>query len=83
MRFIPTALHGVADYVVGLFLAGLPIYFGWPDRTRATFVALGLVVIVYSAFTDYEFGVFRYLRVRFHLFSTRYLASRCWHYLSC
>jgi hypothetical protein len=68
MRFIPTALHGIVDYVVGLVLAGLPLYLGWPARAQATFIAIGLVVIGYSAFTDYEFGVFRYLRVRLHLF---------------
>jgi hypothetical protein len=68
MRFIPTALHGVVDYIVGLFLAGLPLYLGWPARAQATFIAIGLVVIGYSAFTDYEFGVFRYLGGRLHLF---------------
>jgi hypothetical protein len=68
MRFIPTALHGVADYTVGLFLAGLPVYLGWPARAQATFIAIGFFVMAYSAFTDYEFGVVRYLRVRFHLF---------------
>ena len=67
MRFIPTALHGLADYVVGLIVAGLPFYFGWTGASRVTFVTLGVLVICYSLLTDYELGLVRVLRIRFHL----------------
>lgn len=67
MRFIPTALHGVADYIVGLLLACLPLLFGWSGAERFVFIPLGLFVALYSACTDYELGLYRFLRIRFHL----------------
>jgi hypothetical protein len=68
MRFVPTSVHGVADYVVGLLLVAFPIFLRWPETARLCFMAMGLFTIFYSAVTDYEFGVYRYLRIRFHLF---------------
>lgn len=67
MRFIPTALHGAADYIVGLLLACLPLLLGWSGAERFAFIALGLFVILYSACTDYELGLYQFLRIRFHL----------------
>jgi hypothetical protein len=67
MRFVPTAAHGLADYVVGLIVVGLPFYFGWTGASRFTFVTLGVLVICYSLLTDYELGLVRVLRIRFHL----------------
>jgi hypothetical protein len=67
MHFIPTTAHGLADYVVGLIVVGLPFYFGWIGTGRIAFVTLGLLVICYSLLTDYELGLVRVLRIRFHL----------------
>jgi hypothetical protein len=67
MRFIPTAAHGLADYVIGLIIAGLPFYYNWTGAPRVAFVALGVLVICYSLLTDYELGLIRVLRIRFHL----------------
>jgi hypothetical protein len=58
MRFIPTTAHGLADYIVGLVVVGLPFHFGWTGTSRIAFVTLGFLVICYSLLTDYE---------RFHL----------------
>lgn len=66
MRFIPTRLHGFADYAVGALVIALPFYFGWLGPGRIAFIAIGAVVIVYSGLTDYELGLVRYLRIRFH-----------------
>lgn len=67
MRFLPTMLHGILDYIVGLVTIGLPFVLGLQGSQRWTLIALGVAVIVYSALTDYEAGVVRYLRIRFHL----------------
>lgn len=67
MRFIPTAIHGAADYIVGLLLACLPLLLGWSGAGRHVFVGMALFVIIYSACTDYELGLYRFLRLRFHL----------------
>jgi hypothetical protein len=67
MRFIPTTVHGLADYVVGFIVMGLPFLFSWTGASRVTFVTLGILVICYSLLTDYELGLIRVLRIRFHL----------------
>ena len=67
MRFIPTLVHGVIDYIVGLVVIALPFMLGFQGATRLTLVALGIIAILYSLITDYELGAVRYLRVRFHL----------------
>jgi hypothetical protein len=67
MRFIPTTAHGLADYIVGLIVMSLPFLFGWTGATRVTFASLGILVICYSLLTDYEFGLIRVFRIRFHL----------------
>lgn len=67
MRFIPTVLHGVLDYLVGLGLIVLPFALGAQGPAHITLICLGLFAILYSFFTDYELGAVRILRVRFHL----------------
>jgi hypothetical protein len=67
MRFVPTLVHGIADYVVGMIVLGLPFYYGLTGSQRMPFVVLGVFVIIYSVFTDYEAGLVRFLRLRFHL----------------
>jgi hypothetical protein len=46
MRFIPTLLHGAADYLVELTVIGLPFYQGGSVRTGASFVVLGTFEII-------------------------------------
>ncbi|OHV78830.1 hypothetical protein [Rhizobium sp. LCM 4573] len=67
MRFIPTLAHGIADYVVGLLVIALPFLLGLDGAVQATIVVFGAVVLLYSAITDYELGLVRFLRIRFHL----------------
>ncbi|MET3858589.1 hypothetical protein [Rhizobium sp. OAE497] len=67
MRFIPTMLHGFADYIVGLLVIGLPFFLGLQDTPCTVLVVLGVIVILYSLATDYELGAVRFLRIRFHL----------------
>lgn len=58
MRFIPTFVHAMLDYAVGIVLILAPYVFGFSDGTAAQYVpqALGLAAIVYSLFTNYELG---------------------------
>lgn len=67
MRFIPTIIHGVADYIVGLITIGLPFYLRLEGAPRTVLVLLGIVVVAYSLLTDYELGLVGFLRIRFHL----------------
>ena len=75
MRFIPTRFHGILDYIVGLALIGAPWIFGFvPADTAAwsyetyTPIVLGALLIVQSVFTNYEWGVFKYINMPNHLY---------------
>lgn len=68
MRFIPTRVHGPLDYIVGAALIAAPWIFQFSDHTAATVVpiVLGVGLIVYSLFTDYELGLVRVLPMAVH-----------------
>jgi hypothetical protein len=69
MRFIPTRVHGILDYTVGALLAVAPWLFGFNRGGTETWVPvlLGAGAIVYSLFTNYEWGVSRRLSMPAHL----------------
>lgn len=69
MRFIPTMVHGVMDYAMGLLLIAAPWLLGFADGTAAQWVPviLGAGAIVYSLLTDYELGAARVLSMKAHL----------------
>jgi hypothetical protein len=70
-RLIPTKVHAVLDYAVGILLIASPWIFGFSDEsTAATWIAVvaGLAMIGLSAMTDYEGGVLaRAIPMRTHL----------------
>lgn len=65
---IPTRIHGVLDYIVGAALIAAPWIFQFNEHTAATAVpiVLGIGLIVYSIFTDYELGLIRVLPMSMH-----------------
>ncbi len=77
MRFIPTGVHGVMDYLVGVLLIGIPFIVGFGTGAEtgiavgnaATYVPvlLGFGTIIYSLCTNYELGVLRVIPMRAHL----------------
>lgn len=69
MRFIPTKVHGLLDYIMGIFLALSPWLLGFNENSAArwTAVLLGAGMILYSLLTDYEWGVSRSLSMKTHL----------------
>ena len=69
MRFIPTRIHGMADYVIGVLLIAAPWIFGFAGEGIATWlpVLLGAGVILYSLFTDYELGAVHSISMPVHL----------------
>lgn len=68
MRFIPTKLHAPLDYIVGVALIAAPWIFQFSEHTAATVIpiVLGIGLIVYSLFTDYELGVWRVVPMSVH-----------------
>ena len=69
MRFIPTRVHGLLDYLFGLLLIASPWLLGFAAggfETRAP-VIVGVATLLYSLFTDYELGALKTLTVPAHL----------------
>ena len=68
MRFIPTRLHAPLDYIVGAALIAAPWIFQFSEVAAATAIsiALGVGLIVYSLFTDYELGVWKVAPMAVH-----------------
>src|SRR5207247_7217469 len=68
MRFIPTKLHAPLDYIVGAGLIAAPWIFQFSDLTTPTVlsIVLGIGLIVYSLFTDYELGALRMFPMTVH-----------------
>ena len=69
MGVIPTKIHGVLDYAVGLLLLLAPYLFGFADGGVAQWLPmlLGAGVIGYSLMTAYELGVASIISVPAHL----------------
>ena len=68
MRFIPTRFHAPLDYIVGVALIAAPWIFQFSDRTTPTAISivLGIGLIGYSLFTDYELGVWKVAPMAVH-----------------
>jgi len=68
MRFIPTKFHAPLDYIVGVFLIAAPWIFQFSDDTTPTVlsVVLGIGLIAYSLFTNYELGVWKVAPMAVH-----------------
>jgi hypothetical protein len=69
MRFIPTKVHGVMDYIMGILLIASPWLFDFNRGGMETWipVILGVGALVYSVMTDYELGLTRTLAMPTHL----------------
>jgi hypothetical protein len=68
MRFIPTRFHAPLDYIVGVALIAAPWIFQFSEHTAATVVliVLGIGLIVYSLFTNYELGLWKVAPMAVH-----------------
>jgi hypothetical protein len=69
MRWIPTRVHGMMDYLVGVLLILAPWLFNFDNGGAETWVPviLGVGVILYSLFTDYELGMVHSIPMSTHL----------------
>src|SRR3954449_11086893 len=68
MRFIPTKFHAPLDYIVGVALIAAPWIFRFSENTAATVVpiVLGIGLIAYSLFTNYELGIWKVTPMAVH-----------------
>lgn len=71
-QLIPTRVHGILDYAMGLLLIVLPFLPGFPrlgGNGIETWlpIVLGAGALVYSLLTNYELGLFKALPMPLHL----------------
>ena len=68
MRFMPTRLHAPLDYIVGAGLIAAPWIFQFSGHTTPTVISivLGIGLIAYSLFTNYELGVWKVAPMAVH-----------------
>lgn len=87
IRFLPTSVHGVLDYLVGIALIAAPWIFGFAYVGGAAVyvpIILGIALIVYSLVTKYELGVpgIKFLPMPYHLVidfvAAAFLAASPW-----
>jgi hypothetical protein len=72
IRFLPTSVHGVLDYLVGIALIAAPFLFGFAYVGGIAVylpIVLGVGLILYSLVTKYELGVpgIRFIPMPYHL----------------
>ena len=60
IRFVPTSVHGIFDYIGGIALIACPLVFGFYSMGGIAVIlpiVLGIGLILYSLLTDYERGI--------------------------
>jgi hypothetical protein len=70
MKLIGTRLHGALDYLTGALLIAAPALLGdtlAPPPAQRVLRTLGVLAILYSALTRYEFGLMKLIPFRGHL----------------
>jgi hypothetical protein len=69
MRFLPTRVHGVVDWVMGVALVALPWLLGLDRSGPEAWVpmAVGAAGLLVTFFTDHEYGVIRRIPMPAHL----------------
>ncbi len=60
IRFVPSSVHGIFDYIGGIALIACPFIFGFYSMGGIAVIlpiVLGIGLILYSLLTDYERGI--------------------------
>jgi hypothetical protein len=69
MSGISSKLHGIIDYIIGLYLIATPWIFDFRHGALESLLAVsfGVAILLYSLCTDYEWGYLEELEFRTHL----------------
>jgi hypothetical protein len=67
MELIPTAVHGVVDYMTAGMLFSLPRVLGFSRRVTTLMTGAAVMTAAYSMMTRYEMGVYRRIPMPLHL----------------
>ena len=66
MNFITSKIHGILDYIVVIFLWVSPILLDFPEKTAVFTYILGAIHLVLTMFTNFEYGVIRFIPLKIH-----------------
>lgn len=84
MKLFNSKTHAILDYAVGILLIIAPYLLGFADGTAAQYVpvAVGIVTIMMSLLTKYEYSIFKVIDLKTHLgidfFLGLFLAASPW-----
>lgn len=68
MRFLPTSIHGILDYLYGIVFIAAPKLFHLDGQSVTTITTIvGVLVIVYSLLTNYELSLYKSIPMNVHL----------------
>lgn len=69
MKLINTKVHGALDYLAGVLMLVMPWLFGFHRGGSESWVPLniGIYLVMYSLMTNYEYGWFKGITVKWHL----------------
>lgn len=66
-KLIPTRVHGVIDYLMGILFLILPWLLGWSQPATWLMWILGAGILISSLLTNYELGALKLIPVPAHL----------------
>ena len=66
---IPTKIHGILDYAVAFLFLLMPLILDLDTATAPAkvFQYLGIITVIYSVLTRYEYGLLKVLPMKVHL----------------
>ncbi len=69
MKLISTKIHGLLDYFGAVLLISLPWVFNFTlnHAQKNLPVVIGIIIIIYSLFTNYETGLVKLIPMKVHL----------------
>jgi hypothetical protein len=69
MRFIPTIVYGVKDYIAVALLVGAPWIFGFTQGGAETWVLVGVGIagLLHTLITRFELGLFKLISMTKHI----------------
>ena len=70
MRFIPTIVHGIIDYIIGILVLASPWLFHYKNDGSETWGPAIIIaaMFAYEILTDYEVGLIKLLAMPAHLY---------------
>jgi hypothetical protein len=67
MRFLPTAIHGIIDYIFGIAMLAMPWFVDMHHTESNVFYSVGIIAFIYSLITKYELGLIPMVSMPAHL----------------